>query len=183
MFTHNQGPLHMIKGFHFFETMVPGTFALFSPYTTTATKVKTFFELWPASFEISLYPQILLGGLSINHKHDIPWIYILYFRIRDVLGAGHGSLFMQWCLRSAGCRERSRRCAPVVTFKSQTEVGSCFGQGYRLSKWSKFVLDAASEEIRTAVHTTHKPINARSMVYAGDNIPLRILGQPQCQFK
>jgi hypothetical protein len=60
----------MIKGFHFFETMVPSIFALFSPYSTTVTKVKAFFELWPAFFAISLYPQILLGSLSITHKHE-----------------------------------------------------------------------------------------------------------------
>ncbi len=163
---------------------MPGIFALFPPYTTTTTKVKTFFDRWPASFEISLYPQILLGSLSLNHKHDMPGIYIPYFRMRDVLGGRSWISFYVMVLEIyTFCRERSRPSAPVVAFKPQTEVGSHFGQGYRLSKWSKFVLYAASDEIRTAVHATHKPKNARSMVYAGDNIPARILGQPQCQFK
>jgi hypothetical protein len=101
----------MIKGFHFFETMVLSIFAVFSPYTTTVTKVKAFFELWPAFFEISLYPQILLGSLSITHKHESSHYHFMPQSESE-------SAFLDWMNMSRVSRY------PLISRRSGQEKGS-----------------------------------------------------------
>jgi len=103
--------------------------------------------------------------------------FLRHFGLDKVEGKESDHEIMACC---SAFPRKSRWCIRCTVVAHARRVDSYWHCPFR---FLEFVLDAARDEIRPTMHTSEKPVDTRSVVDADYGIPLRLLGQPECQLK